>query len=111
MYRLFSKSGRLRYRTTSPLQAQSSQTRGYFEKSGLHATQKPHNLDIQTKALRLARKERQENDDPPQDRGQRKDPGKEFREAPRPIIGMQDERGASMHYFILIFFVGYVSDQ
>ncbi|KAL7273183.1 hypothetical protein RUND412_003978 [Rhizina undulata] len=70
-----------------------TQSRFCSEKENLHTVEKPHDLDVQTKAAKDAMKERQNAEVDPQSRGQKKEPEKEFKKAPQPIIGMQDERG------------------
>lgn len=60
-----------------------------------HTTSKPHDLDVQAAASKSGMDERRKSQEAAKMSVKKQDLEKEFPEAPRPIIGMQDERGRS----------------
>ena len=55
-------------------------------------TEKDHELDVQSHSSKMAHREKERGDHA---KGVKQDPKKENPKAPEPVIGMQDERGAS----------------
>lgn len=68
-----------------------------------HTTSKPHDLDVQAAASKSGMDERRKSQEAGKMSGKKQDLEKEFPEAPRPIIGMQDERGRSKFSCVGVF--------
>ncbi|RPA89464.1 hypothetical protein L873DRAFT_1721725 [Choiromyces venosus 120613-1] len=88
----------LRSSSTLFTRASAQQARLYDEGPTPHATEKKHGLDTQSEQSQRGMKEKAESSMSTEARGQKHQPEKEFKEAPGPIIGMQDERGGSMSF-------------
>jgi hypothetical protein len=72
------------------------QRRNYDSRPTKPAVEKKHGLDVQSEESQRGMKEREDSINSPETRGKKKEPEKEFKKAPGPVIGMQDERGGSM---------------
>ncbi|KAG0131619.1 hypothetical protein HOY82DRAFT_645884 [Tuber indicum] len=77
--------------------AHQTQTRLHNERPTLHATEKKHGLDVQPEQSQRGMMEK-ESSAFTEARGQKEEPEKEFKNAPGPVLGSQEEWGGSMPF-------------